>query len=704
MPTFALTIDGRAVRVEAGTTVLQAAQAIGIRIPTLCHIDGLEPASSCFLCAVQIEGRRTLSPACALPVSDGMVVRTDSEDVRRSRKMALELLLSDHAGECVAPCAARCPAMLDIPGFVREIAAGDDRRSLEIIAGRLALPGALGRICPRLCEAHCRRRERDEALAIGALHRYAADTNQRASMPYAPHRRADTGQSVAIVGAGPAGLASAYFLLQKGHRCTLFDAAPAPGGMLRYGIPAYRLPKEALDAEIDAIRTLGAVFRMGERWGEDFTLAELRERFDAVFVAIGAERAQALRCEGEELALSGLELLSLVGRANPPSLGSDVAVVGGGNTAIDCARSAIRLNARHVTVLYRRTRREMPCLMEEVEAAEAEGVRIELLASPIRIERTRDHRLLLTCQRMALGDPDASGRREPVPIAGSELVVECSTVIAAIGQTVERSLAEREGLRVSGRGIAADERTLATNLPGVFAGGDAVLGADLAARAVAAGRIAATSIDQYLSGDVPSGESAMRDIALRPMDDEERAAIFRAIETSARVPMPEIEMARRRASFDEVQTGLPEADALREARRCLTCGCRKADCCHLRVLATEYDADPNHFAGARRRFSRDLSHPAIVYEPGKCIMCDACVRVAADAGEPLGLSIVGRGFDVSVAVPFGEPLSNGLRECALRCATACPTGALAVRVVSGEPECQSAWMVWRTPGDQHSAT
>jgi formate dehydrogenase major subunit len=345
-----------------------------------------------------------------------------------------------------------------------------------------------------------------------------------------------------------------------------------------------------------------------------------------------------------------------------------------------------------VTVLYRRTRREMPCLMEEVEAAEAEGVRIELLASPIRIERTREHRLRLTCQRMALGDPDASGRREPVPIAGSEFVVEYSTVIAAIGQTVERPLAEREGLQVSGWGIAADERTLATNLPGVFAGGDAVLGADFAVRAVAAGRIAATSIDQYLTATVPTGEPALTAIAFRPMDDGERAAIFRAVETSARVPMPRIGMARRRETFDEVETGLSDADALREARRCLACGCRKADCCELRALATEYDADPYRFVGARRRFSRDDSHPAIVYEPGKCIMCDACVRIAADAGEPLGLGIVGRGFEVSVAVPFGEPLSKGLGECAAECAVTCPTGALALRGAapcraSGNPAC-----------------
>ena len=678
METVALTIDHRSVRVKPGTTVLEAARWLGIHIPTLCHVPGLEPSSSCFVCAVQIEGRRTLSPSCAMPVAEGMVVITDSEDVRQARKMALELLLSDHAGDCVAPCAARCPAGLDIPGFVYQIAAGDHRRSMQVIVERLALPGSLGRICPRLCEQECRRCDHDQGLAIGALHRYSADKD-RAGEPYVPPREPSTGKTVAIVGAGPAGLAAAYFLLQKGHACTLYDAAPAPGGMLRYGIPAFRLPKDVLDDEIDVVRRLGAEFRMGKHWGQHFSLAELRADYDSVFVAIGAQRAQALRCEGEELALSAIEFLEMVAEGNPPALGADVVVVGGGNTAVDCARSAARLAGHKVRILYRRTRQEMPCLMEEVEAAELEGVEIQYLAAPLRIERGPDHRLSLTCQRMQLGEPDGSGRRRPVPMAGSEFVIECSTVIAAIGQTVERALAESDGLQVTGWGIAAEEKTLATNLPGVFAGGDAVLGADLAVRAVAAGRMAAYSIDQYLRGEALSGEPAMRDIAMRPVDDGERAAIFRAIEEAARVRMPEIPRERRIRSFDEIDLGLPDADAHREAGRCLSCGCRKADCCQVRFLATEYQADVYRFAGTRRRFSQDISHPEIIYEPGKCIMCDACVRIATKAGEPLGLSIVGRGFDVTVAVPFAKSLSEGLRETARQCVEACPSGALALR-------------------------
>jgi formate dehydrogenase major subunit len=675
--TVALTIDRRTLRVEPGTTVSEAAGQVGIRIPTLCDITGIRPTSSCFVCAVQVEGRRTLSPACALPVSEGMVVTTDSEEVRRARRVALELLLSDHAGECLAPCAARCPALLDIAGFVREIASDDIQRAMQVITERLALPGALGRICPRLCEKDCRRSEHDDGLAIGALHRYAADRDRQAAAPFVPPRAPATHKSVAIVGAGPAGLAAAYFLQQKGHQCTLFDAAPAPGGMLRYGIPAFRLPKDALDAEIEAVRTLGAEFRMGSRWGEDVSLEGLRRAHDAVFLAIGAQQPQGLRCQGEELALSGVEFLARVSSDTTPALGTDVVVVGGGNVAMDCARSAVRLAARNVKVLHGGARRDMACPMEEVETAETEGVKIDHLVSPVRIERHGNDLLRLTCQRLEPGEPDASGRRNPV--SGSTFTIDCSTVIAAMGRTVERSLAEREGLHVSELGIAVDARTLATNLRGVFAGGDAVLGADLAVRAVAAGRIAAASIDQFLRGEAVIGEPVTWGIAMRPVDDEERAAIFRGIEKGARVRLSQIGVERQRAGFDEVERGLPDADACREARRCLSCGCRKADGCHLRFLSAEYGTEPYRFGGARRRFSQDDSHHEIIYEPGKCIMCEACVRMAAGAGERLGLSFVGRGFDVTVAVPFGRPLSEGLREVARRCAEACPSGALSLR-------------------------
>jgi len=280
---------------------------------------------------------------------------------------------------------------------------------------------------------------------------------------------------------------------------------------------------------------------------------------------------------------------------------------------------------------------------------------------------------------MQLGEPDRSGRRRPVPVPGSDFEIGCDTVIAAVGQAVDLALAEREGLAVSGWGLEVDPKSLATSLPGVFAGGDAVLGADLAVRAVAAGRVAATSIDQYLHRRPVVGPRELTAIALRPMDDEERAEIFRNIERAARVTTQMLDPAGRVHGFEEIDPGLAVEQAHSESLRCLSCGCRKAGGCALRQLATDYGVDPYRFLGQRRRFEQDTSHPEVIYEPGKCIMCDACVRIAAEAGEPLGLSVRGRGFDVSVGVPFDRPLAEGLREVARRCAEACPTGAIALR-------------------------
>jgi formate dehydrogenase major subunit len=680
MADVTLTIDGREVTVERGTTVLEAARSLGITIPTLCHVEGIEPVAACFLCSVQVEGQPRLSPSCALPAADGMVVTTDSEDIRASRKMALELLLSDHAGDCIAPCSAGCPAGLDVSAYVYELASGHVDRSMEVIYDKLSLPGTLGRVCPRLCEESCRRCDWDhEGLAIAALHRYATDRNLAAENPAGPEPGEPSGKKVAIVGAGPAGLTAAFYLRQKGHACTLYDAHRKPGGMLRYGIPEYRLPRTALDDEIRVIERLGATFRMNTRWGRDFSLADLRRDHDAVFVGIGAQLTGSMRCDGEDLALSGLDFLQGVADGQPPQLGNTVVVIGGGNTAMDASRTALRLRT-DVRVLYRRTRREMPCLLEEVEGAEEEGVRFDFLVAPVRIEKLNNgHGLRVVCQRMELGEPDDSGRRRPVPVPRSEFEVLCDTVIAAVGQAVERTLAESEGLKVTAWGLWTDPRTLATNLPGVFAGGDAVLGADVAVRAVAAGRIAAISIDQHLTGRPVTGPEEWTAVSMKPMDDDERAAIFREIEQSTRVSTKTLELERRRTSFDEVDFGLGDEQAWRESLRCLSCNCRKADGCTLRRFATQYHADPLRFLGQRRRFDQDDSHPEIVYEPGKCIMCDACVRIASEAGEKLGLSIHGRGFDVTVAVPFDRPLSEGLREAARRCAEACPTGAISLR-------------------------
>jgi formate dehydrogenase major subunit len=679
-----LTIDGRKVEVTAGQTILQAARKLGLAIPTLCHVEGFEPSASCFLCAVRIEGRPNLWPSCATPAAEGMVVITDSNEVRAARKTSLELLLSDHAGDCVGPCRTGCPARLDIPGFIAGIAAGDHPRAAQIVTDDLTLPASLGRVCPRLCEERCRQCDVEEALSIRNLHRFAADHQRRAGTPAQPAREIPallsppTGRRVAIVGAGPAGLAAAHHLLRRGHGAVLFDAHPQPGGMLRYGIPAFRLPRPVLDAEISLIRQQGAEFRLGQRLGRDFTLEDLRGEFDAVFLAIGAQGSRGLGCPGEELATPALEFLEKLTDGPAPTVGREVVVVGGGNTAMDAGRCAIRLGAKSVRVLYRRTRREMPCLMEEVEAAEAEGVQIDFLVAPVRVERQAG-KLRLTCQRMELGPPDESGRARPVPVRGSEFDVPATCVIAAIGQSVDLTFVEAGQVSLSKWGIAADPKTLATNLPGVFAGGDAVTGPDLAVRAVAAGKLAAASLDQYLSGKKVIGAPESVNVLLGKLSEEELAVFLRGVEQAARAPMPRLPMDPRRTTFEEVELGFSLETATRESRRCLGCGCGKAIPCRLRQLATDYGVDPGRFAGERRHFARDSSHPEIIFEPGKCIICGACVQVAAQAGEDLGLSLIGRGFQVTVATPFHKPMAEALRKSGRRAAEVCPTGAIMLK-------------------------
>jgi len=613
-----------------------------------------------------------------------MVVITDSDEVREARKTSLELLLSDHAGDCIGPCRTGCPARLDIPGFIAGIAAGDHSKAAQIVTDSLTLPASLGRVCPRLCEQRCRQCDVEEALSIRNLHRFAADRQRRAGAPaeLAGETPAPlcplTGRRVAVVGAGPAGLAAAHHLLRQGHGVVLFDAHPQPGGMLRYGIPEFRLPRHVLDAEIQPIRALGAEFRLGKRLGRDFTLDDLRRDFDAVFLAIGAQGSRGLGCPGEELSTPALEFLEKLTDGPPPTVGSDVIIVGGGNTAMDASRCAVRLGAKSVRVLYRRTRREMPCLMEEVEAAEAEGVQIDFLVAPVRLERTAG-KLTLTCQRMELGPPDKSGRASPVPIPGSEYEVQASCVIAAIGQSVDLDPLNNAQITLSKWGIAADPKTLATNLTGVFAGGDAVTGPDLAVRAVAAGKLAAASVDQYLNGKKVIGVPESVNVLMGKLSEEELAVFLRGIEQASRAPMPHLPMGKRRTTFEEVELGFSLEAATRESRRCLGCGCGKAIPCRLRQFATDYGVDPQRFVGERRHFSRDTSHPDIIFEPGKCIICGACVKVAAQAGEELGLSFIGRGFQVSVAGPFHKPMAEALRKSARRAAEVCPTGAIMLK-------------------------
>ena len=570
----------------------------------------------------------------------------------------------------------RCPAGCDIQTYLAQIACGDYAAAIATIKQTLALPAALGRICPHPCEEECRRQRVDEPVAICALKRFAADIDLNNQRPYRPPVEPDTGRRVAVIGAGPAGLSCAYYLRQRGHRVVIFDAQPEPGGMLRYGIPAFRLPREVLAAEIRRIAELGVEFRLGQRLGRDFTLEQLREEFDAVFLAIGAWRSSSLRVEGEDhpRVLGGIDFLERVAKGEEVRLGRRVMVIGGGNTAMDACRTAVRLDAEEVTVLYRRSRKEMPANPQEVEAALTEGVKIQFLAAPVRITPT-DEALTVECVRMELGEPDASGRRRPVPIPGSNFTLEVDTLIAAIGQTVERETLADAGLELDRWNcIVADPATCRTSLEGVFAGGDCVTGPGIAVEAMAAGRRAAAAIDQFLRGQPVTGEPRQFTSLIEPLEAVP-AERFAGVERAERVRIPEIEPARR-LSFEEVERGLDEESARREAQRCLACGCAAREDCKLRTYASQYGADPERLAGERRSFERDDSHEKLAFELGKCINCGSCVRVCRDVKGLEVLSFAGRGFTARVRPIFGRPLAETPCDGCLKCVEVCPTGAV----------------------------
>lgn len=521
-------IDEREVKVDSDATILEAAQQAGLNIPTLCYREGYAARASCLVCVVKVNGDEQLVPACATKVAEGMVVESETEEVHDARRTALELLLSDHLGDCVAPCQNICPAHMDIPAMIRQIAAGHLREAIATVKEHIPLPATLGRICPEFCEKGCRRGGDGEAVSIRLLKRFVADQDLASPHLYLPLCKPPSDQRVAIVGAGPAGLSAAYYLLREGHACTLFDEQDQPGGMLRYGISPERLPREVLDAEIDIIARLGAKFRSDVHVGTEPSLNDLRQQFSAVLIATG--------------------------------------------------------------------------------------------------------------------------------------------------ETSEKQAAAL-GVRWGGRGVTADGDTQMTDLPGVFVAGSALRPSQHAVRAVASGRLAAQAIGCYLAEQAISVERRPWSVHMGRLDQQELAQLAEEASPVGRV-----------IPVGGENVGFSEAEARREAERCLHCDCRGLQDCKLRQYAIEYGANPSKYAGERRRFVQDRTHPEVIYEPGKCIACGLCVQFASELGAPLGLTFLGRGFQVRVGAPFSETLVEGLKQGAETCSKVCPTGALSLREPTGSSQ------------------
>jgi formate dehydrogenase major subunit len=691
-----VTVNGRQIEVYDGLTILQALLQEDIHIPHLCYDIRLERSNgNCGLCVVELEseGAKREIKACQTPIRENMVICTNSPKLENYRKIRLEQVLSDHNADCVAPCVMTCPANIDIQSYLRHAGNGNFDVALRVIKDNNPFPSVCGRVCPHSCEAQCRRNLVDSPVAINNVKRFVADWDLARQESWSPAKKSPSGKKIAIIGAGPSGLSAAYYSAIAGHDVTVFERQPYPGGMMRYGIPEYRLPKATLDKEIALIKSLGVKIMTGKALGTHIQLMDLHKDFDAVYLAIGSWRATPMHIEGENLegVWLGIQYLEQVAKDAQIKLGESVAVIGGGNTAIDCARVALRQGAKSVKLIYRRTREEMPAQSYEVAEALHEGVEMLFLMAPDKIE-SRNGRKALHCIRMTLGEPDRSGRRRPIPIEGSEEIIEVDTVIGAIGQSTNTQFLYNDlPVKLNKWGdIEINGKTSQTSEMNIFAGGDCVTGPATVIQAIAAGRHAAESMDCFLLKGYVKEQSTDYSCSRGTLEDLPKWE-FEAMPKLGRAQMPVLPLEGRKANFQEVELGYDEETARAEARRCLRCGCSERFICHLRKEASAHGIEflaPIH----ERPFIPIVDdHPFIVRDHDKCISCGRCIAVCAEIEGPDILTFYMKQGRQVVGTKSGRPLQETDCVSCGQCVNACPCGALDYR--------RERWKVFRALND-----
>jgi formate dehydrogenase major subunit len=688
MDKFNIYINGKEYTAEQGDTLLNVCRRNGIEIPTLCHDERLKPYSSCFLCVVEIEGMRTLQPSCSTRAVKDMKVVTDSERVRKSRKTALELLLSNHYADCLGPCKLKCPAGVDVQGYIALIEKGLYSEAVGLIKEKNPLPAICGRVCVRPCEAVCRRNLVDDnGVGIDYLKRFATDKDFESGTKFVPDVKPSTGKKVCIIGAGPAGLTSAYYLSLEGHHADIIEANPHGGGMLRYGIPEYRLPNDLLQKEIDSITELGTKIYYGKKFGKDINYDYIKANYDAMITTVGCQKGSEMKVEDEDAegVLSGIDYLrtmELTGKKFDFK-GKRVATIGGGNTAMDCCRSALRCGASKSYIIYRRTEKEMPANPIEIHESKLEGVEYMFLTAPLKVNKDANGRLKsLRCIKMELGEPDKSGRRSPVPVKGSEFDIELDYILGAIGQKTDVDFLENINPHADGEfklnkwgNVDADPKTLQTGVKSIFAAGDGVTGAATLIEAIAQGRVAAKSCHQFLTGQEVVGECGEFYSRRDNFEEQNKADYINEYYQQLREEMPVLPPEMRK-NFNEVELGYSCEQAQNETSRCLECGCEAFFTCDLKKYSTQYGADQKKYGGSFKKYRVDYSHPFIEIDNNKCILCSRCVRVCKDIVGANALGLVNRGMETFVAPALGSSLLDTTCESCGMCIDTCPTGAI----------------------------